>query len=659
MADICARIDAAVAVHERATISRPPRALDAAFDAHPWGDVAIDGAELAEFLKDLSARRPGSQVGIAGLHVRGPLALAWSELALAVDLDGCLLSGPVWLNDATIKAVRLSNCVAGAVDASRLEASQFIAHETLFVGRLSLSAARLGRVELTDSTLVTEGRGEKNATTLALDANVLTTTRSAAFNGKAFLCAGRARFIGAAIGGQLNWRDGVIVRRAVLAKARAERVDEEHLAAIAQRLATVDDRARRLVEDHGVVVPWHVPENPTNHETATRRDDDPEPCLSVHEATVDRSMYLHSTTCVGRVSLSAAHLGRLEARHVRLVNPGGIALDAANVVTRRDLDLSSGFVAGRVRGDGARVGRDLDLASLHVLAGGTDDHYVVSLPGCRVDLDLDATALSVTHAAHDPERATSPVKLLDLADGAVGSAFIWQDLELDGRAGHELRLTHLDAGRLADDRGSWAGVTAQLEGFRCRAMSFDGELAVGWRRTWLRDHVSPYAPQAYEQLATLAREQGREGDARDLSIASERDRRRRGGLAWPSRAWSWALDVTVGYGHRTGRALAALLVLWALGAGAYRAAWEDGAIQHDRSTVEGRCPADAPCFQPVVFSLDTLVPVVSLGQDSAWHVSSDVRRGPLYEWLQWSQIVLGWVLSTAVVAGAGRVLQRR
>ncbi|WP_307160961.1 hypothetical protein [Streptomyces rishiriensis] len=58
--------------------------------------------------------------------------------------------------------------------------------------------------------------------------------------------------------------------------------------------------------------------------------------------------------------------------------------------------------------------------------------------------------------------------------------------------------------------------------------------------------------------------------------------------------------------------------------------------------------------QPLVYTLDLLLPVGGLGQRTAWWWSNDSIQG-----LAYLLIASGWVLTTAVIAGVTRTLQKK
>jgi hypothetical protein len=74
----------------------------------------------------------------------------------------------------------------------------------------------------------------------------------------------------------------------------------------------------------------------------------------------------------------------------------------------------------------------------------------------------------------------------------------------------------------------------------------------------------------------------------------------------------------------------------------------------DRAHPASMLPAKQPSppFHAVVYTLDVLLPIVDLGQQSAW-----LPQGTALRW-SWVLIGTGWVLTTAVVAGLAGILKR-
>jgi hypothetical protein len=175
-------------------------------------------------------------------------------------------------------------------------------------------------------------------------------------------------------------------------------------------------------------------------------------------------------------------------------------------------------------------------------------------------------------------------------------------------APEEADLTGAAVGRLADEPANWPS-QLRLRGFTYAALDEKEKVSAGERLGWLTRDRDGYSPQPYEQLAAVYRREGREQDAREVAIARQRARRRT--LALPGRLWSLLLDVAIGYGYRTWLAGVWLLGWWAAGTLVFAAAYPHHLIPAAPN-------APHPAFQPVIYALDVLLPVVDLNQQEFW-----------------------------------------
>jgi len=125
------------------------------------------------------------------------------------------------------------------------------------------------------------------------------------------------------------------------------------------------------------------------------------------------------------------------------------------------------------------------------------------------------------------------------------------------------------------------------------------------------------------------------------TVQLARQRRRRQSLPRVPRAWGYLQDWTVGYGYRPARAAACLLVLWAIGAVVFGL--------HHPPPADG---ADPRTFQPVIYTLGLLLPVVDFQQEDTF-----TPQGA-QSWLAFVLIAAGWILTTTVAASIVRALRR-
>ncbi|MEU4658497.1 oxidoreductase [Streptomyces sp. NPDC023723] len=306
----------------------------------------------------------------------------------------------------------------------------------------------------------------------------------------------------------------------------------------------------------------------------------------------------------GEVRLMGAQLpGGLHLRGALLDRPGprGVVLALDNAVTST-LDCSGGFVArGTVRLRGARVADDLTFAGA-VLDGPADGAGPSLSAPLLTAVDFDLTL------------ARPPSGAVDLRGAQVAY--------------------------LHDNEHSWPAAV-ELDGFVYGAIRADRDRnSVAERVAWLRRGPG-YHPQPYEQLASWYRKAGHDDEARRVLLAKQRHRRRT--LRPAGRAWGHLLDATVGYGYRPWLAGLWLLALTALGTLSFRTG----------TPVPVKAGEGVP-FQPLVYTLDLLVPIGGLGQRTAWYWPDGDGR----QWLAHLLIALGWVLTTSVVAGVTRALQK-
>lgn len=323
----------------------------------------------------------------------------------------------------------------------------------------------------------------------------------------------------------------------------------------------------------------------------------------------------------GEVSLRSARIGgRLSLRGSMLHNPDGrYALNAARVTVEHTLYLSSGWVAAG-SGDGTPP------------AGARTKRFTAE-GGVRLDDGRFGNAVIIDRARFrltgqqqlSLRRIQTPELRLTLDEPPTGL----------------ISLVGARVGNLTDSRRSWpesGGV--DLANFTYASLTPEGPFPLSERIAWLAAVTPEYGPEPYEHLAAALRTGGEDSDAREVLLAKQR--RRRGTLPLAGQAWGYLQDVTVGYGYRPGRAAVWMAVLWALGAVFF-------------ATRPQPPPTDQgawPHWNPALFALDLLLPLVDLGQGGAWRLSG------FAQWVAAALMMLGWILATTVAAGASRLLRR-
>ncbi|WP_406861559.1 membrane-associated oxidoreductase [Streptomyces sp. HUAS MG47] len=324
--------------------------------------------------------------------------------------------------------------------------------------------------------------------------------------------------------------------------------------------------------------------------------DDSEPVLQLNQAVIGQDVWAPEMRAQGTVRLTGASVaGRINLQDAEFEAPNGLALDAQNLTVGGHVRARCVRARGRVELRGSRIAGRLDLL-----------HARLSNPG--------DTAL----------RASSCV---------FGELWVRGGDRIEGALNlrrAQIEILTLEPEMLPEE--------VHLGNLRYTALA--PHEPAERRLPMLERDGGAYEPHSYEQLIGSYRHVGDDDAARVVQLAKER--RRRATLAWYGRLWGYVQDATVGYGFRPLRAAVWLLSLVALGAVAY-------GLRHPRPVKAG----EAPDFNPVFYTLDLLLPVVSFGQESAF--------APVgwYQWLSYALIITGWILATTIVAGVTRSVSRQ
>lgn len=323
------------------------------------------------------------------------------------------------------------------------------------------------------------------------------------------------------------------------------------------------------------------------------------------------------------------------------------ALDASRLRVGGDFDCREGFVAhGMIDVCDSRIGGSVLLEGAELTA--LDDRYpVLRANGVETGGVFSVCDGFTAYGRISLNSATirSRVCFDDAALHTPASESALSGVGLSAAA-LSLRLREAPAG-VVDLRHSRIGLLRDAPEAWPHGLVLDGAvydslypaLPASARLPWLRRDPAGFVPQPYEQLAAAHQRQGRDADARAVLVAKHRSLRRT--LRAPARSWSLLQDVTVGYGYRPLRAVWLLLCLLTTGTALF-SAWPPTAVGDGR----------APAFQPAIYALDLLLPLVDLGQERSYAPTG------LTQWAAVALIGFGWLLATTVAAGASRVLRR-
>ncbi|MEU8330589.1 hypothetical protein [Micromonospora sp. NPDC048839] len=348
------------------------------------------------------------------------------------------------------------------------------------------------------------------------------------------------------------------------------------------------------------------------------------PGLDAFAATVQGTLSFVKCTFTGALVVYGLHVS------------GDLDLDWARLAADRRPEELFGDRTAAVFGDAVHVGRHLylqgtaatgnvELAGMRV--GGTMHGH----QGLRVDGELRLRRAEVSG-----EINLTDAVLLNPGGVALGA---WglragQLSLLPERIDGAVDLRHARVDVLRDDPDRWPAQLL-LDGATYTALEPVG--TTGERLNWLDRDPAGYRPQPYEHLARFLRQIGHEADARTVLLVRQRRRRRQ--LSPAGAAWGLLQDGLVGYGYRPTWAALWLLVLTALGTTIF-------------SLNPPASGAGGTAFNPLVYTLDLLIPIVNFGQERAFGI------GGRAQWLAYVLTAMGWILFTAVAGALTRTFNR-
>ncbi|MFF5478800.1 oxidoreductase [Streptomyces sp. NPDC012935] len=324
----------------------------------------------------------------------------------------------------------------------------------------------------------------------------------------------------------------------------------------------------------------------------------------------------------GELSLRGASIGvSLSLRGARLVNPyTRLALNAPQLTVGRTLYLtpagvgSSPLLSGRTPARGTRIQRFECQGGVRLDDGRFGDA-----------VDLERARFTFTDEQELSLRRIQTPELRFLGERAERGGVV---------------LSGARVVNLMDRADAWPGPgRLHMGGFQYENLVPRGPFPLERRLEWVNAATAEYNPEPYERLATVLRAGGEDEDAREVLLAKQR--RRRETLPPAAKLVGYAQDWMVAYGYRPGRAAVWMAVLWAASSVAFTYA--------DPPPLKG---GEHPAWNPTLFALDLLLPVIDLGQVGFWQLSG------AWQWLAAAMILLGWILATTVAAGATRMLRR-
>lgn len=445
--------------------------------------------------------------------------------------------------------------------------------------------------------------------------------------------------------------------------------------------------------------------------------------LFAQGVTVRGSLFLRNVSSKGKVDVNGAQIGgQLDCEGAALDGAGGLALNAQGAKVSGSVFLRRVKTTGTVNLAIAQIGGQLacEGATLNCAGGnalfaqGVIVEETISLDGATATgtVDVNGAQIGGQFDCVGAKLNGAGGPALNGQSLRVGHVFLFRKVtSVEGRI--YLGAAHVHD--LADDAASWGMCDdLTLDGFTYDRIAGDtSPKTFADRKAWLEKGSrfgNQFRPQPYTQFASVMRAAGHITEARaalverDRILFAEAEKADRAALreAWGGdqsmradcgkiglrlygrRWWAGLTHRVVGYGHKPERALCYTFGFWLLGTVisfiAYRAGlmvpnsdvimvsaeWLD-AVAADRVAPTDlwtgnaiRASAHYETFFAGIYALDLFLPVVDLGQESTWAVTTPT----IFGWGWWLRVasflyqIAGWVVVSLGLAAVTGFVQR-
>ncbi len=398
--------------------------------------------------------------------------------------------------------------------------------------------------------------------------------------------------------------------------------------------------------------------------------------IAAHGVAVRGGISLRGFRALGMVDISGAVISdNVDCGEAHLLHRAATALNAEHVNVGGSMLLDDGFRAiGQVNLRGAAIGDNLDctggvflnrdrvaimangikVGGNAIFDGGFRTNGMVALQRATIGADLSFRRASFTGTQAGGA---------DLSRASIEGRLVWMTIEKTPRTTLDLSDAHLE--QLADEEASWpAPENFSLEGCHYNSIA-SGFTHLDGRLRMLRS-VRPFSPQAYTELAAALRRQGREREAMRVAIEREDLRREHEKMSFLGRMAHRLFGIATGHGYKANRVMfvPAFFVLagWLLFSAGYREGVVLPATQevYTQFLSSRTLPPSYPAFNPLIYSLDTFLPLTDFHQEDYWYPNPNrtcrsFQRpepcGTVLHWYLGVHILAGWVFAILGLAG--------
>jgi len=587
-------------------------------------------------------------VQIFGAHIKGRLDLTSCSCLASLTIQNSIFSDEVMLQYCDIGALKFTGSLTKAIRANGAVFKGDVHFDQGFIAKseiLLIGAQIGGNLICSHASFEPKQKDALIADNAIVNGNI--------FFDEGFKSKGSVRLVGAQIGGSLLCNSGTFKHK----KGIALSVDS----AVIKGDIFFDEgfNAVGSVRLLGVQVGGDLSCSNASFESLDNF------ALSADGSIIEGAVFLDDGfNARGEVRLLGAQIGdTLSCSSASFENKQGPALSADRAVIKGSVHFDEGFKAkGEVRLLSAQIGGNLSCSSA-----------------------------SFDFAEGDALNAEYSV--------IKGSVFLNDGFKANG----VVDFIAAEFGSLVDVPDSY--LKLELDGLRYSTIAGGAPTDAATRIKWLERQSSrhpkrDFRPQPWEQLIKVLREMGHYDDANQVAIAKQDALLVTGNIRQLHAAWYRFYRLVAGYGYRPQNIIAAMLLTWAICSEVFDFSKQSGWMApsapaiHTNALLLDRCKKDAEArqrdrgiytkfndaelsvlancrvlpneyttFNPMIYSLDVLLPLVDLQQENDWSpmVSADDHWYSFRSWARyalWFEILFGWFCSLLLVAVLSNMVKK-
>lgn len=608
-------------------------------------------------------------IHLDGAIITGSLDLSHSEVAMPLILKRCQFRDEVSLHHAHLLYINLEESIfEHDVEAHGMTVSEDLnARGIQLKGCLTLEDAHIEKTLTLNDAILHQSSPQNVDDKCTIFADGMIVGGDANFIGLNS-CGGEVRLIGAHIGGDLACCKAALSFDGECA-LHASRIIVDGSIFLREGFRSIGGVAFDLARIGGYfdcrdakITANAVNDGPARHGKS----------LAAQGIDIKGSVKLNNSTFDGEVNFSAAKIG------MEFNASGSHFYSDREALNVESAHVSSSVCLNRITATGT-----VRLTNLY------SGHNVwcenMTLTGMPDDIDhkpyaLRGDAMKVVDGFFFYSRREFPDSA---TNNSTSKSYKYCDPKISGC----VCLSHAAIGQLNDGDCLWPA-DYRLDHFTYNTFGSFADTSLPQRITWVSNESGEeFHQQPYEHLAYVFRQKGLNEYVKAILIRKRDERAKVSKTNWISRIPHVLLKYIIAYGYRPYRIIWFLLGLALLGWITFAWANRLGHMVPSRDSIyanecylspitsrdcqgwieitsETAVPDNYPELVPLVYAIESTIPIVHLGQTDYWRPAYDTsdalwsQAGWYFIVYQWIHIVLGWVLSTVAVAGLTGLARR-